>query len=338
MTQPNFQKTLAAFIIFTVFISGCESLGLGGSGQQSTIKTTTRSGTSGVEFSFLPERPQGTYIVSRDAKTFGTIIVAFNVENKGFANIAKDSAAIAINYDTLYFTFDKNSEKLEDLAGLSATRSQGDKTTIFFMGSIKPLVTEQKKDNTISAQLCYPYTTDANIDVCIDTDPGNTKPLRKACTLIESNRKTNSVPSQGAPIAVTQVQQTSGKDSGDNLGLDFVIRLQNQGIGKAYSPSVSALSLCAANSDSKSVNKVDTANKVKIRVMLAGEEIKCDTDSDDKTVLVKEGSDRIVTCHAIQEGVTDNTPSYQSTLQVHLEYNYVSTSSVSVTLKRAGVA
>ncbi|HLD19098.1 MAG TPA: hypothetical protein VJB90_03750 [Candidatus Nanoarchaeia archaeon] len=329
-------RIIALFVIFTILISGCgilEIVGLGGNDKPIDVNyNSVHTGVQGLDFSFAPDRPQSNYII---VPAGNDITVLIGIENKGAWDIPKGKGIIVLNFDKTYMDFPNNlwrftldEEIDEDLKGRSLTKPKGDTSRNSFNGKIFPLE-ELKKETTINAIACYEYGTEYIFDVCIDTDPTNTKPLKKACDLLQNKKKYNSITSgQGAPVAITQVDQAIRITPDNKLDIDFIIKIKNAGKGKIYDLSATPNKLCNEGGG------LEEADKVVITADLAGLPLTCETLGEGR-VFVREGLEGIVNCRVTGYSSTIE-PSFLSKLKVTLNYDYVDSNGKIIILKKAG--
>ena len=80
---------------------------------------------------------------------------------------------------------------------------------------------------TILAKACYRYKTDASAIVCVDPDPYGVNLEEKVCTI----RDETLTGGQGAPVAVTRVEEEVITTAGGNKYLQFKIFVRNVGDG-----------------------------------------------------------------------------------------------------------
>ena len=220
-----------AFILLVVLISGCDLGNLFGNKEDPVDIITygqIHSGSQGIEASYLPDRPQSIYVVD----TQQDIVLAFEIENKGAVDVT--GGIISLNFDPLYVNFDEKHKNF-DLLGRSIYSNKGEKKALFFNGKINALA-EDKKEITINAVTCYDYSTEYLFDVCIDTDPANTRPNKKACDYLENKKKYSSLGGQGGPVIISKLDQTINTIPG-GIETEFIIYITNGGKGKNYHPT-----------------------------------------------------------------------------------------------------
>lgn len=318
---------LIIVLALSLLLLGCIPF-LGG-GNPPPIKVDYNSvhmGAQGIVFSFAPDRPQATYDI---VPSGNDITVIVGLENKGAWDVLPKKGFLTINYDKSYVNIPENTKEFS-LDGRSLTRSQGDKVQLDFNGKIKPLE-EIKKDTPINAIACYEYGTEYTFDVCIDTDPTNTKPIKKACDLLQNKKKYNSLSGEGAPVAITSLDQAI-KINDNKLDIDFIIKVKNLGNGKIYDVSASPETLCRQGGE------LDKVDKVTISAELAGEPLNCETNEGFQstgTMYVREGTEGVIDCR-VAGYVDTNVDSFISKLKVTLNYDYVDSNGKNIILRKAG--
>jgi hypothetical protein len=100
----------------------------------------------------------------------------------------------------------------------------------------------------IIAAACYKYRTIAEPLVCIDPEPHSVFDEDKVCT-IDQNGESYSLGSQGAPVAVSRVEQEVSSNN-----IHFTIEIQNVGRGRVVDTNVR--NDCPLELDYNDVDKV----------------------------------------------------------------------------------
>ncbi|MEK6968472.1 MAG: hypothetical protein AABX51_07640 [Nanoarchaeota archaeon] len=328
-------RLIILFVLLTLLISGCDMITNIIVGKPPTVDVnynSLHSGVQGISMSFAPDRPQTNYIVMPNGNDITVII---GMENKGAWDVPAGKGILALNYDRTYVDFPDKSKEFSTseypLNGRSLIKAKGDKVQVDFNGNILPLK-ELKKDITINAVACYEYGTEYIFDVCIDTDPTNTRTTPKACDLLQNKKKYNAIGSgQGAPVAITSVDQAIRIKDG-KLDIDFIIKIKNVGNGKIYDIDATPAVLCSGG------NSLEAADKVTIKVELADKVLTCekiDNSIDNSKIYVREGLEGIVNCRVTGYS-TVNDESFLSKLKVTLTYDYTDSIGKIIILKKAG--
>lgn len=205
MNIKNTNKNALYLVLFSVtfvLLAGC-----GGGffkGNPNPPNLEYQKGTQGLSFVFLEEAPPRSVFVGNDFS------VGMKVKNEGSFDIT-DGATMEIQVpDDSAFYFSEGEKKPVSLLGRSPYAPEGEESIIYF--PVKALCfpgfdgsqASILKNYTakIKAVACYPYETNANVDVCIDTrkftrQVGEQLP----CEMQQAHTSGG----QGAPVAVTSV-------------------------------------------------------------------------------------------------------------------------------------
>ena len=219
-------RTALVFLL-VIFLFGCA--------KKDKDETDFVRGPDGLVMSFIENAPQDKYVISDVDES---ISIAIDVWNKGAhprkydAEGDKETAdfkalgRISISgYDKGIISMEKDYIKFEEsdvyLPPASPLNPRGGLYTAEFKGSIKAnKIIVDKYEPTILATACYPYSTIATPTVCIDPQPFETR-QEKVCTIGSQTLKP-----QGAPIAVTKIDQEASKGK-----IRFKITIENIGNG-----------------------------------------------------------------------------------------------------------
>ena len=172
-----------------------------------------------------------------------------------------------------------------------------------------PAVTETTT-STILLTMCYVYQTQASATICLDTDLEH-KETNKACTLGPVNLGGG----QGAPIAVTRVEETM-TTSADRTKLIpmFSITIDNVGGGQVVSPDKIA-EACRGRA-------VESTNKATVHAYLVDQELTC---AKEGTAQVSFEPGRNVVRCSLPSGIDKTRGSFNSLLRVQVDYGYSTT-------------
>ena len=198
---------LASLLVITIFISGCSNP-RGGSGASSL------KGTSGVEVKFLNSQQQ-QQLTLYDGQSFPLFI---QVSNEGTSDTTANLILSGIDTSILK----TGTHKQVKLKGRSTYNPRGDISQVEF--DITPSLPSDTDNfnSKLNLYLCYPYTTSSTFSVCVSNNPiANRKPGE-----CDPNQPLSLSGGQGAPVAVTQITQTPGKDL-----TTFGITIKNVGGG-----------------------------------------------------------------------------------------------------------
>lgn len=307
------KKTMLTGIICALavmfLLTGC-STSSGGN-----IVTEYRTGTQGLEISFMTNSPPGT-VYAED----GSFPVNVEVRNRGVYPGEGDGS---LNAELYFLGFDTDiitgltSEEVtfEEEEAKTRFNPEGGLTAISSTATIDPdFFTDARIDNygaNIAAVLCYPYKTFASADVCIDPNPNRNSQLDSCAPGISGTG------SQGAPIAVTSVESIAQRGKAR-----FVVTISNAGGGQVIRESeldrCTDVELDLEDMDKITVTEVQLSN---------GIQLECTPEGDISLI----GGSATIFCKA--EGLDDTQPAYQSVLQIELSYGYKTSVQTSVQIR-----
>ena len=322
------------FLILLISISGCK-------GKKDVRKALDeiRTGTEGIVMSFLANAPPSRIIVEQgiDNPPFDVIL---ELKNKGAypqpenAITAPPGKVYLSGYDKNIISFDKNS--LEDLSGKplegkSTINPIGGFDFLTFKGTvnIENLIVE-KYEPTLQAIVCYQYWTIAGPSVCIDPDPYSTITEKKVC-----NVQSISLSSQGAPIAVTKIEE-------DALATktQFRITIKNVGSGEVFKDS--SLEKCSPFGEKVGREDID---KVYVNFVKVGnKELACRPFIDRADQFVKGASGYVrlingegtIICELPGSDYASTKSAYTTPINIYLQYAYRNTIEKKLLIKMEG--
>jgi len=350
-------------ILFFVFIAGCDTLLKGGADNEETDFKRT---SEGLFMGFVNNYPQERFIVGNIDEE---ITVVIDVRNKGTypSETSKNSLSVEEGYfklgnihisgfDDEILKFeeevstgaggaaesvkikDKNSESLSKLflQPASPINPNGGFDTAEFVGKIianKIVIDEYEP--TILATACYPYFTKASPTICIDPHPFDSR-QEKVCGI-----GTTTLTSQGAPIAVTKVEQEAATGK-----IQFKIHIKNVGNGDViWDKSVENLGGRGGLMDRCSpvgggiLNRKDfdrvQLESVKIGSVDLFKTGKCGPFSDGTNNIVKLfGGEGFVICTLNIAELGNIQSAYTTPINVELRYAYRSTISKRIDIRK----
>ncbi|MBW2995244.1 hypothetical protein KY312_02740 [Candidatus Woesearchaeota archaeon] len=230
-------KKLIVLIIFSILLFGCA--------YEPPITTPNyRIGYDGINirFSIFPES---------DAYENEEFIVQMEAWNRGAYDT--NNVQYALNYDhNFFYTESKSLFKLGDtqelealqepiLHGRSIAYPEGEfATTPLISFTAKEIfLTDFQKFNFI-AKICYGYKTEATLQACIGKKTGY-----RSCNFQDLNQGLNMTKGQGAPLAVTSVEE-SIIEIGDKIKPRFTIIVENKGTGQVFrDPKTNVEKICS---------------------------------------------------------------------------------------------
>ncbi len=183
----------------------------------------------------------------------------------------------------------------------------------------------------IMATACYEYSTQAFIDVCIDTDPYDTKPREKVCS---PNPVTVSG-GQGAPVAVVKVEPRMLAD-GDYVRPQFKIHLKNTDSGSVIRAGQSGLICSSENPERGDYNYVTLTD---IRFSNYGlSDFDCaPTLGSNYAAKLENGNDYIICTIKEGRGISKSETSYMTPLYVKFDYGYIISKGTDIEIRDIGV-
>ena len=161
---------------------------------------------------------------------------------------------------------------------------------------------------TIVAAACYKYQTTADALVCIDPEPYSIFDEEKVCS-IGQNGKTYTLGTQGAPVAVTRVEEEISSND-----IHFSIYIKNVGTGKVVDEK--AINDCPLNLDYNDVDKVLVTAKLPF-----DSAPRCQPKGDYRDpVRLDESGNGFIFCSFRKP---DSKSAFETVLQVNLDYRYL---------------
>jgi hypothetical protein len=235
------KKSIILILILLIVLTGCKK----GGPNAGNVDTEIHKGTKGIDISFVNNAPpsqvyEGDSIdVSLQIKNLGAYPESESfigkLELRGF-----DPASISGIWDggnTIPTTLvGKNQYNPE---GGFAIKTYTDRDGVHV-----PFDADYY-DPIILAHYCYKYKTVADAMVCIDPDPYKIVGEQKVCSIHDVSLSGG----QGAPIAVTKIEEEVGSDQ-----IYFRIHISNVGGGSVMTPG--SYNDCPFNLELRNLNKV----------------------------------------------------------------------------------
>src|SRR3989338_3751406 len=296
-----------------------------------------KKGPDGLVMSFVPNYPPDKFIV---ANTDEPISILVEVRNKGTyppqGNNQEDSdartnfgtGAIHLSgFDTSIIQIDPLSQSISgiDLPSASSVNPGGIDTAEFDGNIVANNILIDNYNPTILVTACYPYQTKATSSICIDPKPFDTRE-KKVCTIGSQN-----VPNQGAPIAVTRIDQevAGGK-------IQFKISVKNVGKGDViWSRDASVLTRCDPNQGRLERRDFDRVQLEKFSIgnvdLFAEGKCAPFADGTDDVVKLFNGEGFVICTYDIPSGIQS---AYTTVIDVELGYAYRSTISKPIQIRK----
>ena len=214
---------VSVILVFMLLLaSACELAKPSG---RDTSETEYRKGTQGLEFYFLSNNPPDKIY------TGDSLEIVVEYVNRGAYDIYGGKLYLD-GYDRSIIQFDRDSITDATAEGKDRYNPEGNLyQTVTFTDTRVDLPVNLAKDvfpQTFMLTACYDYQTQASPEVCIDSDPYATGPVKKVCTVHDTSLSGG----QGAPVAVTKVEDESSKDRAQ-----YKIHISNEGKGDEGLPS-----------------------------------------------------------------------------------------------------
>jgi hypothetical protein len=240
--------------------------------------------------------------------------------------------------------------KLFSLEGKSIFNYQGGSDVISYNAQAKTAGSmSETHDIQIIATACYEYVTEWNQEVCIDTDINKMNIFPGACEATDI-----SLNSQGAPLAITEIETKMLPTGTGYIRPMFIIHVQNSGNGRIINKEKTQHACTATGIESKDYNMVFLKE-----FMLSSEQLKYDFNgydintgkelnpsadgdtiscSPNPLILKNDGNDYI-TCIVNEDAAEDdmlslNQAPYATELSLLFEYGYTESQTKEVTIKR----
>lgn len=289
-------KIQSKFIYITLFLIGSLVLNGCGGGGSLAVYNPYR-GATGLTMSFIENAPPPEVYGRQNFK------VGMRVRNEGAFDITGARIILQYIYDDVVVD---SPEQTISLYGRTTHIKQGESDVVFWDAQAQGVDgREDERSTKIWAIAYYKYRTNAFNDVCVDPDIYGTHINEKSCRASENV----AFESQGAPIAVTNVQMTLIPESDTSGQLKFTITVRNVGGGEVYGGS--------------SASNMGEFNEVNIRADLSGNRLNCDQN----TIKLEHGVGEMA-CYG---GYSNKRKEYTTPLHIQLDYTYKDTSHTSGT-------
>jgi len=313
-------KKTILFLILVIFLSaGAAKCSL----TQRPKTIDIYQGTDGIIMEFLNGAPPDK--ISEDSE----FQIIADIKNKGVGNVKNGYLTINLekDYVELYFweleepivSSGFNPEQvIFDLEGKSEYNINGGEGVAKITARTKKIegLIESHTSN-IGLTACYEYSTIANPSVCIDPDVYNLRAGEKPCSI-----KDISLNSQGAPVAVTRIEQNILTHE-DKIEPQFLIYLANKGNGQI----VDKQKVKEACSGTGKYN----LSMINVEVYLSGRELECTPDPIRLT-----RTKNFVRCSALEKDWLDKELlAYETVLNIKLSYGYTSTIAKEIRIEKS---
>jgi hypothetical protein len=304
-------------VCLIVLLAGC---GVRQTGQIQEVNVHT--GTQGIVAKFLDQNPPPvTYANSATA-------VSYELDNNGASDV--DNGIVSIGVEDDFVALQGDRVRPFTLAGRSLANPGGDTKIESVQLRTKSLPPQTETATTsVALNVCFPYTTDAELTMCVDTDVfGRVK--AKSCTAQAIGLSGG----QGGPVSVTKVEPSYTPDADTTkVRATYVISVRNIGTGQLYSQdkSIEACTPAALGPDSWNI-----AN---IQAFLGDQQLDCTPKSPngglDGFLKIIAQNENFVRCE-LPGGVLKMSGTYTTTMRVEVKYGYTYTLTKQLQIKRLG--
>lgn len=327
---------VSVLLIVVLMIAGCTESRVGfGWGRKSTevydddtpFTTRAHQGNYGLVLEFAEDNPPRRVFYTGSGTPFNVII---ELRNRG---------AWEITEGYLYLTgYDKNIIQQRiispsgttypisfDIEHVTNFNPQGGYETVEFENTIYnwPPGTDSYRP-VFRASACYRYETIANPVICVDPHPFSSMEEDKPCRVRNSYDFTG----QGAPIAITKVEQEGTEDY---LYLNIEIRnTQLRGVvydEDKYDPYPETESSCPFSLEYRDINRVDYDAPYFAGTGTKPELIECKPNSPVRL----EDNEATIYCKFAMPAATDEI--YQTPVNIRLHYGYLNYEEIRVDIR-----
>ncbi|MFH1209198.1 MAG: hypothetical protein V1663_00195 [archaeon] len=301
--KKRFNLSILFFVsvfVLLLFVNGCTK-------KTTTTSTTFLGGTEGVKIEFKDVAPPSEFDQGED------VPVKVILKNNGEYDIVTGNAKAkiyGINLQDFGLTGDYKSN-LGLLRGKGEFLEQGGEQEVSFgnLNYNQPVI--NSRDFTIRAKVCYPYQTNAEIDVCVKA---STSVDDTICSLDGEKIVTGGV--SGAPIQITSLTEKSR--SSDQVRFDILF--ENKGGGNVYTEDITCEEL---DDDMIAMNN---KNKFTLEI-ISPLDVKCSfRNGEDSNIGEVELENNIgqISCWM------DVEETYKDVLRIVLKYRYTDTTSKNI--------
>lgn len=318
--------------ILMILVAAC---GGGGPGISEPIEIHV--GTSGLELDFMQESPPSEVYLG------DLFQVTVELANKGAYDI-KGGILVLGTDEHLYVRTSNFQDGFEnfDLTGRSLYDPVGgiDRKTIQIEASKLDPQSETITTN-IAVTVCYPYKTEATATVCVDPDIFGDRQLEKSCTPttigmgIKTHEGQELPAGQGAPIAITRIEQRMMAHENDDLIMPtYMIYIKNMEDGLPVEIGLYEEACKSTGIAKEAWNRVGFDAYLSDRSMQLDCTPKYQDEQNSKTGSLKlEKDEDFIRC-TLKEGIPKSRGTYTTPLMIDMIYGYTFTISKQVLVRR----
>lgn len=303
------RKYLAVVLMIVVLaISGCTG-GDGGSGGKNPDSSHT--GTKALSIAFTPNQPPSRIVLQDNSNQ--PITVGLEISNIGAEDIT-GGILVYSGFDPRIISWSQQAS-IPPMLGKSFSNPQGSKEIVEVPGTINAQLLGDVYRPVFQVTACYNYKTSAQLPICIDPDPTGKFP--KPCTA----QNVNGGSGQGAPISISDVSQEPSP--GSTL---FKITIKNSGGGDVFNSGINSCSPSSGGINYKDLNRVHF-----ISATIGNQPLTCKGIDAQSNIPLTNGQGLIFCTYTSPKG-----PSFQTTLNVNLDYQYRTTASKNIEIVKLG--
>ncbi|MBW2976697.1 hypothetical protein KY347_04585 [Candidatus Woesearchaeota archaeon] len=286
--------------------------------------------TDGLKIKFLERTLKDRYVIGE--RDIYPMIVELEVENKGgfpkkedlrsgsrWSNLMMPQIKLS-GFDKNIITDVKTKDRLvwDSLLGVDYSNPEGSLDTILFSAWIQSKKITDSYEPNIMATICYPYATKAEPEACIDPRPSE-EDEHKVCSI-----GTKTLTSQGAPVAITKIEQEASSDK-----MQFKIHIKNIGNGEVI--KFGSLWKCSSQEARLEKDDFDRINLASVEIGY-DKPVKLDckpfADGSNNLIRLYEGEGVIICSFDMSD--SDVKYEYTTPLKIVLEYGYSTTISKNI--------
>ena len=301
--RENFAKVSSTLfillsIIMALIITGCTS----GTAEKYKI------GTDGLKITFAKADPTDVY----EGDEFGTGIF---VDNLGASSVSSTNPGILkVSYDdyrlqAMSANLKPGASQAIVLHGRDSNYPAGDEAYYEYSFKANPLSRlHESSKTTVNYNLCYPYSTEFTVFMCIDmknTVDANSAQVCQSTTYTDGG-------GQGAPIAVTKIEPEMQLQNGYVLPV-FNIYIQNLGAGYVTN---------STNCQYSDINDNTQMNRVRVSAQLSGDALVCGTVDNNVKLGDSETHVRCKLSDNSADKYSRSGKNFQTPLTITLSYTY----------------
>ena len=325
------KKKRIGFEILFILLLLISATGCGLIGKEDDDSGDFKRVDAGLEMEFVANSPGDKYLIGGEEGAEEDIDIIIDLRNKGTFPEGDKFPGGAIylgGFDDNIIVMKSKSKALkgEFLPAASTLNPMGGFNTIEFDGDIiGGEIAIDEYNPTIMATACYPYATKASPTVCIDPLPFDER-QEKVCRI-----GSQTLPSQGAPIAVTKIEQEAATGK-----IQFKIHIKNTGGADVFKPGDDTLNKCSPLGGGR-LDRKDFDRVVLKKVQIGGTDLlgdgRCSPFADGTNNIIRlfNGEGFVICILTVRNDVQS---AYTTPLNIELGYNYRSTISKQIRIKK----